>query len=272
MPGPLPEDGEVTIGLVTLPQGRRLTAGRWPDPASPPFSPVMWVTDEPLADAGSLWWFLHGQSDLVPLILDSLDAGSEVGSRRPWDGELARFEGAVPGFDAVEGILQFFWDDADDRDEDRAPFVNFPGLAPSQADVLPESVLAEAAMSQSEGRLGLVPATSPADAPNDVGWYLCSDAFASHWGTWDAGPAMTALLRSWEQRFGARVMRLGWASMVLLVERPPTTEQAAVAVAAELKNIASEFHTTSGDGSFVSSVRDIASGILRAPTWRFWWD
>ena len=41
------------------------------------------------------------------------------------------------------------------------------------------------------------------------------------------------MLRSWEDRFGARLIDVGYADLRLLVERPPRTLQAAQHIAAE---------------------------------------
>jgi hypothetical protein len=76
-----------------------------------------------------------------------------------------------------------------------------------------------------------------ADVPQAVGWFGTSDAFAGEWGGWDGAGAMTGVLRSCEDRFGARVLRMGFASLHLLVERPPTSESESLRVAAELYNL-----------------------------------
>jgi len=41
------------------------------------------------------------------------------------------------------------------------------------------------------------------------------------------------MLRSWEDRFGARLIDVGFADLRLLVERPPRTLEAAQRLAAE---------------------------------------
>ena len=98
-----------------------------------------------------------------------------------------------------------------------------------------------------------------------IGWFACSDAFD---GSLSPG-LMTAVLRSWEDRFGAVVFRLGCASLQLLVKRPPRSEQEALAVAAEFFGLADEFTTTRGA---TRSVREMAASITGSPWWRFWWD
>jgi len=44
---------------------------------------------------------------------------------------------------------------------------------------------------------------------------------------------IAAVLRSWEDRFGARLLEVGFAEIRLLVQRPPRTIEATRAVAAE---------------------------------------
>ncbi len=231
------------------------------------------MTDDRLVDAGGLWWFLHDQSELTPLILDSLDSG-EIGHRRPWEEDLELMGGAVPESSAAEEVLRGRWDNRDEGVDDEpsvspAPFTSFPGLSPRIDEELPQVELATAMMNQAPGWLGLVAADRAADAPMNIGWFACSDAFAlvRHWGRWESADIMTALLRSWEDRFGARPVRLGFASLDLLVARPPRTQDEALRVAGELWGIADEFGQNA-----VRSVRDIAQEVLGAPIWHFWWD
>jgi hypothetical protein len=269
----LPPDGDLTLGLVGLGSGRRLRGSRL---GVTPAPEVLWMTDDRFEDAGGLWWFLHDQTDLIPLILDSLDDDAQVGHRRPWEEDLDLMGGAVPGPDAVEEILRSsFWDDRDEDDHPSvspAPFTAFPGLSPGVVDPLPPTEIANVMMGQAPGWIGLAAADRPADAPRAIGWFGCSDAFTlGDWGRWNPADAMTALLRSWEDRFGAKPVRLGFASMELLVERPPRTEEQAMQVAGELWGVADEFHPHGGDHA-VRSVREIAGAILGSPIWHFWWD
>jgi hypothetical protein len=234
----------------------------------------MWATDARLSDAGRLWWALHdNDSGLLPVLLDGLDNDAGFGSRRPWDEDLWRWDPAVPGDgDLARIISSTFWGDEDDEweAESRAPFESFPGLAPPQAESLDPADVEAAAVRQEPAWLGLVPSDRMADVPRAVGWFGTSDAFAGEWGGWDGAGAMTGVLRSWEDRFGARVLRMGFASLHLLVERPPTSESESLRVAAELYNLSSEFHTARSFA--VRSVRDIAAEVHWSSIWRLWWD
>ena len=57
------------------------------------------------------------------------------------------------------------------------------------------------------------------------------------------------MLRSWEDRFGARLLQVGFDEIRLLAERPPRTLQAALHVAAE--------HCAFGDECAGKGLRDI---------------
>ena len=79
---------------------------------------------------------------------------------------------------------------------------------------------------------------------------------------------ISAVLRSWETRFGARPLRIGGDSILrVLVERPPSTLEAATAVAAEHLAFADECNGVNG-----YSVSELARILLGNPVWQFWWD
>lgn len=77
---------------------------------------------------------------------------------------------------------------------------------------------------------------------------------------------LTVVLRSWEDRFGARVIDVGFADLRLLVERPPRTLEAAQRVAAEQVVLAEECLEGFPD------VPSLAKCLLDSPVWSFWWD
>jgi hypothetical protein len=194
-------------------------------------------------------------------------AGDDFGFRVPADVGLVE---QVP----LEELLADGWD-IDDGDDDRdfvahyvarfrAPFgLEFPGLAPAGASRLPAAVLREAVASQPPAHLGLVVAARAADVPPGVGW--------SVFGHDGIGPGarsleIAAVLRSWEARFGARLLRMGGdARLSVLVERPPVTADAALRVAAEHVGFADEPRQS-------GSVADLGEALIGAPVWNFWWD
>jgi hypothetical protein len=75
------------------------------------------------------------------------------------------------------------------------------------------------------------------------------------------------VLRSWEERFGATVMRVGFDTVDLLVERPALSQQAALAVAAEHFAFCMD-NIYQGAGS----ISEYARQLTGATRWSFWWD
>jgi hypothetical protein len=230
----------------------------------------MWMTDHRVDDAGAKWWTMHQEQRFQPVLLDSLDDDAVAGDRRPWDtGELAIWDAPIRGQDTVSQALSGFWTEYDDSEmvaDLKLPYRTFPGLAPRQEDALPDIELELVAGSASSAWFGLTTAPRPADIPMSIGWFACSEAFA---GSFSPGQ-MTAVLRSWEDRFGAFIFRLGYASLQLLVQRPPRTERQALAVAAEFFGLADEF--TTAHGGVTRSITEMADSIEGSPWWRFWWD
>jgi hypothetical protein len=66
----------------------------------------------------------------------------------------------------------------------------------------------------------------------------------------DSSAPLALVLRSWEERFGARLMHLGFDTMALLVERPVPDADEALSVGAE---------------HFALCTDNMTS-------WWFWWD
>lgn len=267
--GPLPADGEATVAGVRLPAGKRIVPAGG---ARRPAQPALWVTGE-FGDAAAAWLALRerlGGTGLVPLLLS--DLRGQPG--RPWEsGEFGPPDfGALAGLQAP-AVLRGGWDrSVPDPDEDEeetaellAPFSrSFPGMAPAVSGLASPAALeqAVAALTTLRGplRIGLAVASRPADALVSIGWL----GAINHEDT--AAP-LTVVLRSWEERFGATLMHVGFDSLHLLVERPVPSQQDALAVAAEhfafcLDNI------SQGAGSISEYARYLPGKTL----WSFWWD
>jgi hypothetical protein len=237
--GRLPGEGPARLGPVTLPAGTLIGGHLGRDH-------VAWATADPVPGSGRVWAALselHSQTGLVPVQLDGLGGDA----RRPWDdGDF--IEPVDPreadGLDAG-AVLRFDWrawvphpryDDAEQMQR-RAPFtLEWPGLAPPERTpltaaerqhaldvLLPQVRRASGATPQA--RIGLVAAARPADVLLVIGWgglVNCGESLLE----------LTAVLRSWEDRFGARLVDVGYADLRLFVERPPRTLEAAQRLAA----------------------------------------
>jgi len=228
--GRLPGEGPAQIGPVALPTGKLIAGhlGR---------GHAAWATVDPVPGSGRVWAALselHPQTGLVPIQLD----GFEGDTRRPWDsGDF--IEPADPreadGVDAG-AVLRFNWrawvphvrHDDPELVQVRAPFtLEWPGLAlpegtlltPGERQhaldvVLPQ--VRQANMATPQARIGLVAAARPADVLLVIGWgglVNCGQSLLE----------LTAVLRSWEDRFGARLVDVAYADLRLFVERPPRT-------------------------------------------------
>lgn len=80
------------------------------------------------------------------------------------------------------------------------------------------------------------------------------------------------VLRSWEDRFGAALIEVGFDHIRMLVQRPPRTVPDAQAVAAELYVMCNEFWPPGEPGIAVYDVRGIAEHTLDISIWSMWWD
>jgi hypothetical protein len=264
LPNPLPRLASDPSGRSVGPQ---LPPGRLV--GVPGREPVLWHAEKQAAPG--TWRALGipaGRAGLLPLLVD-LD-GPQGG---PAFWELAPDEMSYPGDHDAEEVLAEYWEDEAGAGpaETVEPFgADWPGLAPSPvlaAD--PDVRAAQAADALSDGtsswstepHLALVPARRSADIPAAIGW---------------TGPVnydddvarLCAVLRSWEDRFGIRVVGLGFDTLMLSVAAPPTTLSEAEAVAAEHFAFCPDNITQTAPGNLSSYAKD----LIAAPTWSFWWD
>lgn len=208
---------------------------------------IAWFTQG--RDLRALWARLVADfpaTGLWPVV--ALDLGSDAA--RPWrDGE---FDGPSDDIPDVEGVLRKgLWDEHDDGDRWR---YEFAGLAAGDHDGGAVTLRTP----REVGGVALVPAARPADIMAQLGW----------WGACNydlSGPDITAVLRSWEDRFGAIITHLGFDVLELAVARPPTGAQAAL--------LAREWYLfcpdsiDQGVGS-LEALTEAATGTV----WGYWWD
>lgn len=108
--------------------------------------------------------------------------------------------------------------------------------------------------------LGLVAVERGADALAAIGWQG-----ALNHNEWTA--PLAAVVRGWEERFGARVVGLGFNTLELSVSAPPVTTRHAVQVAAEHWAFCPDI-LFQGPGTLAGYAEEI-----RGKTWwSFWWD
>jgi hypothetical protein len=104
--------------------------------------------------------------------------------------------------------------------------------------------------------LGLVPVERPADILSATGWTGAVNSFT---------PAeLTPYLRSWEERFDALPVALGFDTLHLAIRRAP----------ADADETAAEVYAFCPDiiDQGIGSVEELAATMIPSPYWYFWWD
>ncbi|EKX60433.1 DUF4253 domain-containing protein [Streptomyces ipomoeae] len=261
LPGLAADPTGRSIGLERpLPPGRLIDTtdeGPWHEP-------LLWCADE--APAAGAWTAVHPARRTAGLLPVLLDVGGSQGGPEDW--ELMPGEASYAGDHDAEEVLAEYWQEcaaAEDGD--------WPGLA-TAPDALtaapdPDTLAAETAEALlsapsrlKDPRLALVPARRSADIPAAIGW---------------SGPMnhendvarLSAVLRSWEDRFGIRVVALTFDQLIVSVAAPPTTDAEAEEIAAEHFAFCPDNITR---GTPDGSLDTYARTLLTEGTWTFWWD
>ncbi|MET9967273.1 DUF4253 domain-containing protein [Streptomyces sp. NPDC006356] len=264
LPNPLPR--LASLGLRLPPGGLvdKTDDGPWQEP-------LLWLSDDRAATAD--WTALRRTAPAVGLLPVLLDVGAGHGGPELW--ELMPGEMSYAGDHDAEEVLEEFWEE---YAEDDAPW---PGLTTPEATKGtgategtgpaqdPESVASDIVDALLDGRgplkdprLALVPARRSADIPTAIGWM----GPANHEN--DTG-RLSAVLRSWEDRFGIRTVAVGFDTLLVSVAAPPTT-------LAEAESLAAEHFAFCPDNIWQgtdSTLRTYAENqLLDQPAWHFWWD
>ncbi|MFF4100436.1 DUF4253 domain-containing protein [Streptomyces sp. NPDC001903] len=257
--------------LIDRPGGRTLP---WPKARR---EPLLWVSDGPVG-VGALAACRAGLA-LAGAGLQAVLFQERRGLESWWlRDELSPASMSDPDDHHVEPVLREFWAEVVPDPEEgegpdgaglTAPFGrDWPGLAEGRT---PREDPEEAALALADGlirdgvlpgpRLALVPAGRGADVPTAMGW---------------RGPVnhendtalISAVLRSWEERFGARVIALGFDELHVSVAAPPPTTAAALPVAAEHFAFCPD-NVWQGSGSVRAYADEAVTGVGH---WAFWWD
>lgn len=149
-------------------------------------------------------------------------------------------------------------------------FATWPGLAPPgvagpDPDTVAREVVASTLLSRmgpsfTPAFLGLVPVARSADISAVIGWAAAASDLLTD-------QELSAVLRSWEQRFGAQVVAL-IDGVYLSVAAPPRTREHAEHLALEHLLLCSDNLHNQADETFPGYVDQ----ILGADLWAFWWD
>jgi Domain of unknown function (DUF4253) len=287
---PLPADGPTTIGVVTVPRGHRVSAR-----GSSSAEAIFWLTDEAVPNAADLYLSLLAPCKdlgLTPVLLAGLrDTGAEFD--RPWltqefgplrqgriedieDWQVLReaWAGQVPysALSEADRSARFRDLDIEPDDEEAEYFLEqvapwgllFPGLALAETSRGDRVAHDRAVREVQRSRVGLFELTRSSDIPWTLGWWGTTNAFGS-----DGPRVVSCVLRSWEDRFDARLFCIGFDTLDLAVGRPPSSEPSALAIAAELYALGGQ---DTLEHLHVDSIGSLSSSILNNPRWSLWWD
>jgi len=237
-----------------------------------------------MPDAGLAWLALSAarpQTGLVPVLLEP----DPPERREPGQGpDFGFFHSAnldllngMPALDVLTAEWNAKRDPADVRwAHNVAPYGDrFPGLAAAEQASAPPDEVRRALSTLPAAHLGLVSASRAADVPAVVGWSVFGiDSISSNADPYEPylpgarSLLIGSVLRSWEERFGARLLRIGAdATLQVLAERPPRTLEIATQLAAEFYAFADEI-----DRNAACTVSSIAARLVGALIWTFWWD
>ncbi|MFH8462539.1 DUF4253 domain-containing protein [Streptomyces sp. NPDC017991] len=231
--------------LDSLPPGRLLGPCRAP-------CPLVWLSNGPRGDAADWWKRLYArrrETGLYPLLLEYPDDSFEPG-------------GGGYGADADAAT---YFRSAWRHDDSWPPLPRWPGLAAPASVISGIDVhavdVASAVVREGRARcLALVQIARGADAPAALNWR----GMANHLNAQE----LSAVLRSWEDRFGLRVVGLGHGSLyVSVAARPTRLDQARI--------LAAEHYLTCPDVFYEDPDMDWSTypeDLMRRHTWRFWWD
>lgn len=261
MTGPASTLAELVAAVPGLPAGHLVGPAGYPGA-----EPLLWVSTAPAA--ANAWAELAAAqpvTGLWPVLLDGLE---EESVQRPWlEGEFAPADWRPLDAPAVEEFLAADFADAFEDDEQfAADPPAWPGLSPALtpiADPAPvAAVLADELLTHGPHRhLGLVRAERGADVLAVLGWLGATN--------YDTAPGtLSSVLRSWEDRFGVRVVALGFDTVFVSVAAPPADVAEAFPVAAEHLGFCYDAIFQDGPGD----LAEYAEGLVGRGVWRFWWD
>ncbi len=254
---------------VTLPPGEILTEQS--TRSGNDGQPLCWISAEP--PSPQLLAALradHRGSGLLPVLVCDSD---EVYGERCTIGVVAPEPlGHIDRWDAAD-VMRRIWDGLCRTDDDLGPAydaetlspfgLDCPGLAGPGNLLADPDILANQQVRRyvdEETRVALVPVRRGADVLAALGWSGAANHVSRTAG-------LAAMLRSWEDRFGARVLRLGPDRLDVSVSAPPHDPLHAAAVAAEHWTFCPD-RVLQDSGNLADYAREIRG----RRNWSFWWE
>ncbi|MET4004730.1 hypothetical protein ABIB48_003474 [Arthrobacter sp. UYCu511] len=279
-PGRVPPDGETQVGGVHLPAGSSIRPEQYEYTScdgskgvSALLPHIGWYSDTDWDSTLVSWVGLaraFSQTGLWPVVGGPGNRCAEPRIiKRSWPRSRTHNDEAA-------NVLQDCWDGravvaretGEPLPENRPPFPGVPvgKILTNNVEKVPLAGWSNwnPGCASPQAGLLLVPAMRPADVPQLVGW-----AGPGNYSL--GGHEISAVLRSWEERFGAVLYQLGPTTLALRVARPPTTlADATVLMEEHYLLCVDNFGSQSWEPPI--SRDDYAKRLINAPVWDFWWD
>jgi hypothetical protein len=238
----LPENGPATVGGVDLPAGTQLLTND---------QRLAWITDEVVTGAAAVWAELYAAYDetgLYPVLLYDDDQPplweQEIFfANQPYEIDKITYDEVLVG--AAADYVE--------------PARTAVPVGPASSGAADQAAADAAAAALPDTRILLVEAPSGPDAVSYMGW--------TGNGTYDTAEALAVALRSWEDRFGARLVAVGPNRVTLTIARPPATADEAAAVSAEIRLLVPDIDS----GAAPVDVTALDDELVGVPAWTFWW-
>jgi hypothetical protein len=248
--GDMPRKGRPELSGVTLPPGRRYPRG---------YAAAYWCTNEPVPNLQALAEYLAAafpETGLWPLAWR-------------FDDDPDAYLGGHGDLDAIDTVdvaaaLRQLWDRTSPDPAASEPLTAFTGLAP--ASPTPTRVVnpfgSDDGVGADPARLLLVPCNRPADAITVLGG-LATETDA---------PLISAVLRSWEERFAAVATAVIPSGAHLSVAAPPGRIDQALLLAAEHQAFCPR-EDAGGPGALRDLAHKLLAGAATPRTaWEVGWD
>jgi hypothetical protein len=257
----VPSLADLVAAVPGLPAGRLVAPAGYPGA-----EPLLWVsTGRAVPGSWARLAAAHHETGLWPVLLEGLQ---ESGVERPWlEGEFAPAPWhPLDGGELEAFLAEDFAGAFEDEEEFPGGAPSWPGLSPVLTPIADPAavaaVLADELLTHGPHRhLGLVRVERGADVLAALGWLGATN--------YDAAPgALSSVLRSWEDRFGARLVALGFDAVFVSVAAPPDDAAEALPVAAEHLGFCYDAVFQDGSGDLV----EYAAELVGTGAWRFWWD
>lgn len=234
-------------------------------------APLCWISAEkPAPQLVAALRGEHHRTGLWPLLLCD---GDEVFGERCTVGVVPPEPREHIDRWRVADVMDRIWEGLVQADEELGPAYDLEAIAPfdytcpgparagnllADPDILANQQLPR--FIDAETRLSLVPVLRGADVLTALGWSGAANHVSRTAG-------LSAMVRSWEERFGARVLRLGPDRLDLSVAAPPQDVRHAAEVAAEHWTFCPD-RIMQDTGSLTAYAQEIRG----RRSWSFWWE